>query len=537
MKTISRLNEREAQLKNIQDEIFDCLVIGGGITGSGVARDLAGRKISCILLDKDDFASGTSSKSGKLIHGGLRYLRYGQISMVLESCLERNRLLNILAPHIARPISFVLPFFKESKTPRWLAAIGLFLYDLLSLFKNTKNFEFINKNECHILGENFKYDTLTGALRYWDSFCHDARLVIETLKCARSQGAKVYNYAEVKSAKKENNLWSVNIVCQISKQQFVIRTKTLVNCAGPWCESVEINLFGKDLFYSKLTRGAHLLIDRKKLNLDHTISVEAPQDKRNIYFIPWEQRVLIGTTDKYFDGNKDNLKILEEDKLYLLDVVNYYFPKACINEDDIKSTYVGIRPLATGEKEEREEQLSRDYKIVCHKEGAVSVSGGKLTTYRAMSQKIVDSLIFNFLPEHKKAKCNSLTPLIGAKNLKNYKDKKPPGLEGVWDIWCLRYGSGVVDLIQIVSENLSDDLTSFVGETSLTLAEIIYFVQFEWAFSLDDILKRRSTIHLLESNKDFANVESVALSLKKILGLSDDELRQEIENYKSKTLF
>lgn len=534
--TSSIFSDRSLKLKNIQNEIFDCLVIGGGITGSGVARDLAGRKISCLLLNKGDFASGTSSKSGKLIHGGLRYLRYGHIAMVLESCLERNRLLHILAPHIARPVAFILPFFKESKTPRYLAAIGLFIYDVLSLFKNTKNFQFLDKKECKTLGKKFKYDTLVGGLRYWDSFCHDSRLVIETLKCAASQGAQLFNYCQVLSAKKESDLWLVEMQCQISDQHYVMRARTLVNCAGPWCDDLEMALFGKYSFHSKLTRGAHLLIDREKLDLNHTMSVEAPLDKRNIYFIPWEKRILIGTTDKFFDGDKDNLVPGDEDKQYLLEVINYYFPKANISKDDIQSFYVGVRPLATGEQGQKEEQLSRDYKIICHEAGAVSISGGKLTTYRSMSKKIVDTLISHFLPQYKNVSCQSLSPLKGAQLLKNCQMSRPCGFEKVWDLWCERYGSGAFDLAQIVLNNKSDDLKLFVGGSSLTFAEILYFIQFEWALTLNDILLRRSTVHLLETKENLAQVESIAAFFQKCLGISDEKIQDEIKDYKNKTL-
>ncbi|MEK6626767.1 MAG: glycerol-3-phosphate dehydrogenase/oxidase, partial [Bdellovibrionota bacterium] len=392
----------------MMEDIFEVIVIGGGITGAGILRDLSTRKIKSLLIEKGDFASGTSSKSGKLIHGGLRYLRYGHIKTVWESCQERIRLYTILAPHLTRPVNFHLPFYRHSKTPFALAAVGLFFYDLLSSFRNIGRFKRVSSNDLFTRASKLTKQGFVGALSYWDCFCLDTRLTIENLKSAQQEGAQCLNYVEFKNLEglPDNYLitcWDHQYHCQKT-----FKAKKIIFACGAWSDSVLAQTPWGERFGLALTSGIHLIVSREKLPIDLTLSLEHPIDRRNLYLIPWENRVLVGTTDNFFLGDKDQLYPTRREVDYLLETLRFYFPSETWSDADILSSYIGIRPLIGSDTGAKEESISRDYVIKNNHQGLYAICGGKLTTFRRMAEKLVDQIY----PENK---ANSCTPLFGAK--------------------------------------------------------------------------------------------------------------------------
>ncbi|MFN8370355.1 MAG: glycerol-3-phosphate dehydrogenase/oxidase [Bacteriovoracaceae bacterium] len=479
--------ERSEKIAFCQKMNFDLVIIGGGITGAGIVRDASMRGLNCLLLEKSDFASCTSSNSGKLIHGGLRYIRYLHFKTVFESCQERINLLKKVAPHLVKPVRFLIPFHKTSKTPKFLTMIGLFIYDLLSSFRNISSFKVVAKNgpEIKELGPHFLKNGFKGAVTFYDCFVNDARLTIESIKAAEAFKAINLNYCKVTKIENLAKLkWQVTVNDQLTGESFIVKTSTIISATGAWNDDVlGLNSKTYERFNMQLTSGAHLLIPKKRLQLNHTITVESPINHRNIYFIPWDEMILVGTTDFYFEGDKDKIPLTKKHIDYLLNVINHFFPTANITEKDIESSYIGIRPLIGSTINQaikiKEEKISRDYKIIFDPNGLLAISGGKLTTYRLMAQKCVDKLCREFFHKVKRADTLQKLPVP------------------------------------------SNDLT--------------YIIQNEYVEKLSDLLIRRIPFFYLDKNRDMEKLKEYAQIMGKIKQWDRTKEEAEINDYINET--
>jgi len=358
------------------------LVIGGGIVGAGIARDAAMRGLNVKLVEQHDFASGTSSKTSRLLHGGLRYLAQGNIKLVHEASREKV-ILKKIAPHLSTALPFVFPTRKKGTWKKWKLSIGVKIYDWLCYGKNFGPSQSLSTKEITELVTGLNSDALTGGVRYYDGFTCDSRLVIDTLRSASRHGAEIRNYCRFVKAKRENKIWNCTLTTKNSGNE-TIQSKFIVNASGPWC-----NNFKRSSITVRPSKGAHLIIHKNKLSLNNAVVM--PEGKRILFAIPWGERVILGTTDTYYDGPLNTIKCDEEDKGYILNVVNKNFPNADISKKDILSTYAGLRPLVyDGSKGPSD--ISRKHEIKLSEEGWLDVAGGKLTTYRLIAEETVDKI-------------------------------------------------------------------------------------------------------------------------------------------------
>ncbi len=380
---------------NQTEQTVDVLVVGGGVNGVGVALDAAGRGLSVALCEKGDLAGATSSSSSKLIHGGLRYLEHYEFRLVKEALAEREVLLK-KAPHIMWPLRFRLPHQKHLR-PAWMIRIGLFLYDSLA-----KRNMLPRSRKLTTTSESPLVSGISTCFEYSDGWVDDARLVVLNALAAQDQGAKIYTRTECVKAEKLDNLWNVELKTSQGKT-FTVKAKSIVNAAGPWAVSFLdrlVNIHNPNAM--RMVKGSHFVVP-KLYNSDEAYILQN-KDGRIVFVIPYEGDFsLVGTTDEDFKGNPSDAAISNEETDYLIDVVNNYF-KSKITREDIVHTYSGVRPLLE-EKNASAQELTRDYKVELKGEAGkpvlLNIFGGKITTYRKLSEHAVDKLVSCF-PKAKK---------------------------------------------------------------------------------------------------------------------------------------
>ncbi|NUM88398.1 MAG: glycerol-3-phosphate dehydrogenase/oxidase [Bdellovibrionales bacterium] len=380
---------------------WDLVVIGGGITGAGIARDAARRGLRVLLLEKGDFASGTSSRSGKLVHGGLRYLKHLHLGMVWESCRERDLLARAVAPHLLRPVRFHLPHYSWSRTPGWVVGFGLCLYDLLSRFRAPRA-RAVSAEALLNEAPGLDPQKLRGGHSYSDCACLDFRLVIDTLLDAQDHGAQIRNYTEVTRI----SFVEDGVTVQYSGES--VGARAVVNASGAWADSVLSRSGSPERFGLRNSRGVHLVFRKRDLPLRSAFALENPADGRSIYAVPWEDYVLVGTSDLPH-GDPDQVTVTREETGYLLEVLARYFPR--LSRNDVHASYAGVRPLIGSDSSVKEEKLSRDHEMRVDPRGLLSITGGKLTTFRRMAEEAVDALAKEFFPHRKLAPCTTRAPL------------------------------------------------------------------------------------------------------------------------------
>jgi glycerol-3-phosphate dehydrogenase len=387
------LADRARDLEAAARDGVDLLVVGGGITGAGVLRDAATRGMRALVIERGDFAAGTSGSSSKMIHGGLRYIGEGQIATTREACRERDRLLR-LAPQLVRPRSFLFPAYEGSKIPLWQVRAVLSIYAALANFRRSARFRMLGPDEVPEFSRDLRTDELRGAGLYTDAQVDDARLVLDTLKGARSLGCAAVNHAEVVEFQKDaaGQIRGARVRDALSCRSIEIRADVIVNAAGPAVERVR----GIDRPVPRPelrpAKGVHLVIPRHRIHVEAAITFEAA-DRRHLFLIPWDDVALLGTTDTFSDEIDDPVVTIEEVH-YLLDAVNDAFPRACLTTNDLRSVFAGVRPLAASPSEDKPpSRVSREHRIYEDPSGLVSAAGGKLTTYRAMGEAIVDRAI------------------------------------------------------------------------------------------------------------------------------------------------
>ena len=403
------------RIKNIQklkSEKFDLLVIGGGITGAGVARDAALRGLKVALVEASDFASGTSSRSSKLIHGGIRYLENFEFHLVFEALSERTKLFEI-APHLVHPLRFMIPLFKDSRVGPFKMGLGLLLYDMLSLFQAPESYEKLNKDQTLERIPIVRGSDLVGSCVYSDAYMDDDRLVHETLRSANEAGACMVNYLKVnRSVITNGQVSGLNVVDAITGQSFDISADHVACTVGPWTDLVGDTLVKDWKKILRPTKGIHLTFHKDRLPLNSAVVMGAQESNRIVFAIPRHEMVIIGTTDTDFSGDPSLATTTADDARYLLKIANEYFPGAKLTEKDVLSSYVGVRPLVhdgsvtTG-------KTSREHTILSDDRGFTFVAGGKYTTYRLMSEQIVDLILKKWSIEKKSRlqRCQTHTAL------------------------------------------------------------------------------------------------------------------------------
>jgi glycerol-3-phosphate dehydrogenase len=368
---------------------FDLLVLGGGITGAGVALDAVLRGLRVALIDKGDFASGTSSASSKLVHGGLRYLEHGDFRLVYEALHERRRLLRN-APHLVRPLHFILPFYSGSRVPPWKWRVGLMLYDVLAGAGNIRRSRPADTARLRRAFPGLRTKGLTGGAEFYDAQMDDARLCLEVVRTAALQGAAVANYVEATAFEQAGGLITgVRAHDHVAGAELVIRSRQVVNATGPWGDRLR-RLAGDDSGpLLRPTKGVHLVAP--DLRLTAAFLLLHPVDGRVFFVIPWLGKTLLGTTDTACEDSPDALSVTPEDIAYLLVGYNQHFDPP-LTSSDILGSFVGLRPLI-GNHSADPSALSREFQLTWSSSGLLSVAGGKYTTYRHMAVVITDAAI------------------------------------------------------------------------------------------------------------------------------------------------
>lgn len=380
----------------LSNGLFDLLIIGGGIYGAGVARDAALRGLRAALVDQADFASGTSSRSSKLIHGGFRYLEHYDFSLVAESTRER-RILRQIAPHRVHPLPLLLPVYRGGQRPLWLLRIGMTLYDALALYRNVEPHRTLSAQSAAELEPALRRENLIGAIRYFDCQEDDARFCVDNILHAAKLGAACVNYCRITGFSRENGRINVaRALDALTGQTFVIRAKMFINAAGPWVERVAAmagagdGAAGSRSTSPRLspTKGTHILLPR--LTQSHGIFFQAKQDGRMMFVLPWNNCTLVGTTDTDFAGDPASVAPDAADIEYLLAEARHLFPAASLTASDIIASFAGIRPLLASDSANPSAR-SRDHQILRLGENLLSIAGGKYTTYRLIARQTVDA--------------------------------------------------------------------------------------------------------------------------------------------------
>lgn len=375
---------RAETLKILADEKFDVLIIGGGIVGAGVARDAALRGLKVALIDRHDFAFGTSSRSSRLLHGGIRYLAQGRIGLVREASVEKT-ILHKIAPHLAEPLPFIFPAFRaSSEWPFWQLRIGVKIYDLLCGGKNLGRSRSLNVAEVAKEVPQLERKGLAGAVRYFDGFTQDARLVIDTLRSAEKAGASLANYVRFLKSERNGGGFAAQCYDEISGSQFTIRSQTIVNATGPWSQQIP----GSSV-QLRLTKGIHLVFAREKLPVREAVVIT--EGSRVLFVLPWGERIILGTTDTDFTGPPESVQTKTEDVTYLLAAVRRFFPETDLVAGDVISAWSGLRPLIADPRGNPSD-ISRSHQIRQSQPGWWDVAGGKLTTYRLIAEQTVNQL-------------------------------------------------------------------------------------------------------------------------------------------------
>ncbi|MFM7485864.1 MAG: glycerol-3-phosphate dehydrogenase/oxidase, partial [Cytophagales bacterium] len=410
---------RKIWLQEAFTKSFDLVVIGGGITGAGIALDAATRGLRVLLLEKDDFAFGTSSRSTKLIHGGLRYLKQFEFGLVKEVGTERA-VVHSLAPHLVVPEKMLLPLYEKKGMGYWLASLGLKIYDWLAGVKPEDQRKMLTRQQTLRQEPLLKSDDVRGGALYAEYRTDDARLTIEIIKTACANGAKAINYCRVTDfLYLEGQVAGVIANDQLTGNSCQVQATVVVNAAGPWVDELrELNQSkkGKRLH---LTKGIHLVVPREKFNVAQAIYFDVG-DGRMIFAIPRDRTTYLGTTDTYYIGDKEDVNAEIADAEYILHAVNATFPTVRLMLSDVESSWAGLRPLIHEEGKSASE-LSRKDEIFESESGLISIAGGKLTGYRKMAERIVDKVLDEKFPNNRAA-CQTASVYLSGNDFKNYEE-------------------------------------------------------------------------------------------------------------------
>ena len=487
--------DRDAQFLALSGAEFDLLIIGGGITGAGVARDAALRGLKVAMVEKDDYASGTSSRSSRLVHGGLRYLEHGQLGLVFESSRER-RTLQRIAPHLVWPLAFTWPVYQGARVPRWKLGAGLLLYDVLSLFRNRAH-ERLDRDAVHTGEPALRTHALQGGARYWDAATDDVRLTLATVLSAQRAGAVVLNHTAVTAlVRQEGRIAGATLASTLDEVRTTARARVVVNATGPWSDEIERMADYRAGTSVRGSKGVHVSVPRARIGNRAAITLTAPQDGRVMFVLPHGRHAIIGTTDTYDAIVPDEVHATTADVRYLLDAANHYFPEAQLTESDVVSVWAGIRPLAAHGATGAPSNASREHSIVESTPGLVRVTGGKLTTYRAMAEQVVD-VVEKLLGSAPSPCRTAKLPLAGGDMRDVHEEIAHAvgaiGEEAVAHRLVTAYGSAWHGVWSLTG---ADPALSSLVEPGLPymLAELLHAITHEQAATLGDLLIRRTPI-------------------------------------------
>lgn len=548
------LGPRQEQRDRLRTEQFDLVIIGGGITGAGIALDAAARGLRVALLEKSDFASGTSSRSTKLIHGGLRYLAQYRFRLTREALSERS-LLQQLAPHLVEPIPFLFPIYHR-RLEVWRVNTGLWLYDLMAGLRRTKMHRRLSRKAVLQRAPLLNPEGLRAGFVYYDARTDDARLAIEVLKAAVAYGAVVCNYVKAERLLEQGTrVVGVAAHDTLDDLAFDVYGSKVVIATGVWLdqilapESAENDVPSRR--HVRPAKGVHILVPRSRFSCETAIAFPTP-DGRLMFVIPWQGATLIGTTDTDYQGPLDEPRAERADLDYILNVVNAAFPTVQLSDQDVISIQAGLRPLVdTGEGSTA--AASREDKIFETANGAIAIAGGKLTTYRRMGRKVVDLVVFRLRKEgllHQKPRSRTRNIQIGGfpqprqrfarfRQLLHLRRRRvgqiPSAIPATIStataqrLWR-SYGANWKLLTELFVEN-PDLARPVIDGIDVLGAELIWAVRHEMAQSLLDVLARRTHLALLDTNQARDIAPLAARLIAPELGWDEADIERQLVQY------
>lgn len=537
-------DRREAQWRRLGSDPFDLLVVGGGITGAGVARDAALRGARVALVEKGDYASGTSSRSSRLVHGGLRYLELYEFGLVFESTHERARLMR-LAPHVVRPLPFIYPVYEGAKPGLLLMRMGMLLYDLLASFQTYRNHRKLRPARLAAAEPALRQDGLRGGFRYYDCITDDGRLTLENILGAEAAGAVCLNHARFEAATLADGvITGATVVDEETGRRATVRAPVVVNAVGPWLNGLRRQGECARGLRLQPSKGVHVVVPRERLPVDDAVVMKAVQDGRVVFCIPWGSATYIGTTDTAWDGDPDAVFADAADVDYLLETANRYFPRQDLVPADVLSTWAGLRPLIAADGTSTY-HTSREHAVASDPCGTVVVAGGKLTTYRLMARETVDAALA-LLRDREGAgarrfgRCRTKRrPLPGGVGLKRRKARAAlhgelrgrSGLsaEAVAHL-VTTYGARAGLLVDAVAADPSRGRPIVDGLPYLW-AQVDFAADEEHAVHLDDVLVRRTHLFYKAPDQGRAVAPAVAARLALRLGWDEARARAEVEAF------
>ena len=541
---------RSEMWQNLPKEV-DVLVVGGGITGTGVARDAVRRGFRVALVEMNDLAYGTSSRSSKLVHGGLRYLEHYEFAMVFESVSER-RILMDLAPHLVNPLAFLFPVFEHSRQKRWIINAGMWLYDGLSLFRSPKIHKNLDAKEVKKTEPLLRQEGLTGAPLYYDCSTDDARLTLETALDAAHSGATIATGAKVEHFlfDDDGRVCGAKVRDMMGGERKEIRAAVVVNATGPWTDAVRqlapvAGVPQRDVL--RPTKGVHIVVEREKLPVDHAVVCFHPDDERVLFALPWGERTYVGTTDTDYQGDPADVSATRDDVDYLVAAANHYFPTSPISADDVIATWAGLRPLvAPRDVGVSESAVSREHEILVGRSGLVTIAGGKLTTYRRMAAEVVDQVekllrLSGYRQRSQPARTEH-EPLPGGVGWPDDDDhdavaakvEKAAGgkLNGAQALHLTNtYGMRALELAERIRKGEGLETPLIEGRDEV-LGQIDWAVEEELAATVCDVLVRRTQIFYRDMDQGLGALDTVARRMQKLLSWDDATRDQYVRDYR-----
>jgi glycerol-3-phosphate dehydrogenase len=537
---------RQQRLRRLREHPFDLLILGGGVTGAGIARDAALRGLSVALVEKADLANGTSSASSKLIHGGLRYLEQYELGLVFEGTRERATLMK-LAPHFARPLPFMFPVYETSRVGLFMVALGMWAYDVLAMFRNYRRHRMLSKGRTTKAEPALLSKGLKGSALYYDCMTNDGRLTLETAIDAEASGAVVATYVEATQILRD----STGTACGLEVRDligdgdpFKVSAKVTVVAAGPWTDEVLQRLDGGQPKRLRPTKGSHIVLDAAKLPVKHAVVLTGPSDGRVMFAIPWGQRTILGTTDTDESSLPDGLEASRADVEYLLEAARAYFPGLDASAEDVISTWSGLRPLMAAGEDESASDVSREHSILSLDPGLLAIVGGKLTTYRLMAEQIVDRALDKLGSGASLDPCRThKVPLPGARHAGGRLKDLPTfsrqlAQEHALDedvAWHLTTTYGVRCRAVLAAGRAHNVRPGrMVPDLPYLWDEVVFATDQELALRLDDVLRRRTLMFLQDRDQGLGVCEEVAELMGRLLGWSEEQRATEVERYRER---
>lgn len=518
--------DRNQSITKMKEQEFDLVIIGGGINGAGVARDASARGMKVALIEARDFASGTSSKSSKLIHGGIRYLENLDFKLVFEALNERTHLFE-MAPHLVHPLRFMIPLYEDSRVGMFKMGMGMWLYDALSLFQAPELHERLNAKESLARMPSIRSANLLGSYIYSDAYMDDDRLVHETMRAANENGSICLNYVKATGAQfTEGKIRAVNCEDQITKKKFSIKAKHVISSVGPWTDEVGQSLLKDWKKILRPTKGIHLTLSKHRLPLTSAVVMAAEKSDRIVFGIPRHEMIIIGTTDTDFKESPENVTTTPEDVKYLLSVTEQYFPGAKITVHDVIASYAGVRPLVY-DGSSTEGKTSREHTIVKDPHGITFVAGGKYTTYRLMCHQTVNAALESFSIEERAR----FSPADTTKPLNPYTSVEAfQQAQNLIDVWSQETGRPQEE-VRLLAERYGMEaeqiLEKYPENYSYWQLEAAQAIDKTMCLHMRDFYARRVPLFLSVRDHGVKLMDSIGEVFQEKLGWSSSQLKDE----------